>query len=315
MAKDSSLRCQKCTDYRRTLNAMACRVCQSKSTDRTAPSSHTNYRYLSSPEKNDRLRQLHQENRSAHKKIERLKAKLADVIAKRGVSLESETTSDLHQVMQDEEQQALSKFPPGSFQYVFWQQQKEAASRKDSRGMRWHPAMIKWCLYLRHHSSKAYEMIRQSGCIHLPSQRTLRDYSHCVKSGAGFSAAVDCQLMQAAGLASCEAWEKLVVLLLDEMYVREDLVYEKQTGRLVGFTTLGDVNDHLLAFERSVAEDQADEDEGQLAKTMMVFMVRALFSPLRFPYAQFPCASLTGDLLYHPFWQAVFRLERMGLKV
>ncbi len=76
-------------------------------------------------------------------------------------------TSDLHQVMQDEEHQALRQFPPGSFQHVFWQQQKEAASRQDKRGMRWHPAMVKWCLYLRHHSSKAYEMIRQSGCIHL----------------------------------------------------------------------------------------------------------------------------------------------------
>ncbi len=60
VAKEGSLRCQKCTDYRRTLNGMASRVCLSKSAERTAPSSHTNYRYLSSPEKVDRLRQLHQ---------------------------------------------------------------------------------------------------------------------------------------------------------------------------------------------------------------------------------------------------------------
>ena len=40
-----------------------------------------------------------------------------------------------------------------------------------------------------------------------------------------------------------------------------------------------------------------------------------LFTRLRFPYAQFPCASLTGDLLFHPFWQAVSRLERMEFKV
>lgn len=150
-------------------------------------------------------------------------------------------------------------------------------------------------------------MIRHSGCIYLPSQPTLRDYSHCVKSRAGFSAEVDRQLMQAAGLASCEAWEKLTVLLLDKVYIREDLLYEKQTGRLVGFTTLGNVNDYLLA------EDGDDGDD--LAKTMMVFMVRGLFTPLRFPYAQFPCASVTGDLLYHPFWQAVFRLGWMELKV
>ena len=30
-----------------------------------------------------------------------------------------------------------------------------------------------------------------------------------------------------------------MILLLDEMYVREDLVYVKRTGKLVGFTSLG----------------------------------------------------------------------------
>ena len=53
--------------------------------------------------------------------------------------------------------------------------------------------------------------------------------------------------MQAAGIPSCREWEKFVVLLLDEMYIREDLVYEKQTGKLIGFANLGDVSNHLLA--------------------------------------------------------------------
>ncbi len=134
---------------------MASRESQSKSADRTAPSSHTNYQYLSTPEKTDRLQHLHHVSRSAYKKINRLKSKIAENAENRGMSLDTETTSDLHQVMQEEEQEALSKFPPESFQYVFWQQQEEAASRSDKRGMRWHPAMIKWCLYLRHQSSKA----------------------------------------------------------------------------------------------------------------------------------------------------------------
>ena len=38
------------------------------------------------------------------------------------------------------------------------------------------------------------------------------------------------------------------------------------------------------------------------AKTMAVFMVHGLFSKLRFPYAQFPSADLTGDLLYDVLW-------------
>ena len=37
--------------------------------------------------------------------------------------------------------------------------------------------MIRWCLYLRHQSNKAYDALRETG-IALPSQRTLRDYTH-----------------------------------------------------------------------------------------------------------------------------------------
>ncbi len=138
--------------------------------------------------------------------------------------------------------------------------------------------------------------------------------------------------MQAANVSSCKPWEKLVVLLLDEMYVREDLVYSKKSGKLVGFTDLGkktnilfastdfkcahvgDVNSHLLAFERSLSDEPHCEVD-QVAKSMMVFMMRGLFTRLRFPYAQFPCCSVTGELLFNPFWEAVMRLERIELKV
>ncbi len=29
-----------------------------------------------------------------------------------------------------------------------------------------------------------------------------------------------------------------------------------------------------------------------------------VFNKLQFPYAQFPCVDLSGDLLYEPFWEA-----------
>ena len=146
--------------------------------------------------------------------------------------------------------------------------------------MRWHPSMIRYCIYLQHQSSKAYETLRQ--CISLPSQRTLREYTHCVKSTIGFSTKVDNQLIQAIGH---QEWEKFVILLMDEMYIREDLVYNKHTEQLVGYINLGDINNHLLDFERQLQMEQ-DPEEIPLAKTMMVFMVKSLFGSFKFPYAQ-----------------------------
>ena len=48
---------------------------------------------------------------------------------------------------------------------------------------------------------------------------------------------------------------------------------------------------------------------------MLLFIVRGLFNPLEFPYAQFPCNKLSGDQIYEPLWEAVGRLERCGLRV
>lgn len=116
--------------------------------------------------------------------IKRLQTKISDIIAKRGLSLDEDTADDLTKIVEQEDGVVKKSFPENSFQSIFWEQQKQA-SQRSSKGMRWHPLFIKWCIYLRHQSSKAYETLRDSGCISLPSQRTLRDYTNCVKATAG----------------------------------------------------------------------------------------------------------------------------------
>ena len=158
--------------------------------------------------------------------------------------------------------------------------------------------------------STAYEALRESGCVALPSQRTLRDYTHFVKAASGFSTAVDQQLMEAADIHTCEERDKYVVLIL---HIKQELVYDKQTGvlsilficfiilcytftlgALIGFVNLGEVNNHLIAYEQSILDEPSQQ---KLANSMMVIMVRGLFSQLEFPYVQFPCKAVTGDLL------------------
>ena len=254
------------------------------------------------------------------KRLLRMKSKLDQVFQLQAVDVDKDMAGDLKTIMEEEEEQIFSDHLEGSFPHIFWSQQKEAARSKDMRGMRWHPLMIKWCIYLRHQSAKAYETLRRSGCVMLPSQRTLRDYSHAVKAEPGFSAEVDHQLMLAAKVTTSKEWRKLVVLLIDEMYIREHLVYEKHTGTLIGFCNLGEVNNHLLAFECSLEQSS---NECPLAKSVVTFMVKGLFTPLRHPYVHFLCfiyvhflsLAVTGDLLFQPFWEAMYHLERMGLKV
>ena len=44
------------------------------------------------------------------------------------------------------------------------------------------------------------------------------------------------------GEGSTSDREKCFVMVMDEMYIKEDLVYNKHTGALVGFANLGDTN-------------------------------------------------------------------------
>ena len=120
-------------------------------------------------------------------------------------------------------------------------------------------------------------------------------------------------LIQAAKVDTCPERERNIILLLDEMHILEDIVFDKHNGAMIGYAKLGDIDDHLLQFEQSLTEDQPSPPP--LAKSMMVFMVHGLFNKLQFPYAQLPCASLSGDLLYEPFWEALGRVETCGLKV
>ena len=78
-------------------------------------------------------------------------------------------------------------------------------------------------------------------------------------------------------------------------------VYNKHGSSPIGFVNLRDINNHLLSFKRSLA----DELEQMLAivSSMLVIMVRGVTSKLNYPYAQFIFVNLSGDLVLHPIWK------------
>ena len=101
-----------------------------------------------------------------------------------------------------------------------------------------------------------------------PSERSLRDYIHYYYSKAGFHSAANDHLMRGAKIEQLTEIENHVVVLLDEMKVREDSVFDKISGEVVGHFHLGDVNGGLHSFE---------------------------VTSLKFPYPHFPTTGkLTG---------------------
>ena len=192
-------KCQTCKKYRKSLAAMTSRCHKDNC---SYPSSHTTYLNLHTPEKNERLRRLHQDNKKAKLYMMHLKRKISEAAREGGITLDEELHNDMKALVDSSTKQVHSLHPEGTFECIFWDQQKKASSVKNAKSMRWHPVFIKWCLYLRHLSEKSYELLRKTGCIKLPSQRILRDYTHYISTTIGFSTEIDQNLLDVAFLSN-----------------------------------------------------------------------------------------------------------------
>ena len=113
--------------------------------------------------------------------------------------------------------------------------------------------------------------------------------------------------MQPAHLA------RYVTVVLDEMYVKEGLVFDKASGSLIGYQDLGDVNN--IIHDAETRFKSPGDSHRPLAKVMLVFMIRGLFTSLKYPYAQFPAASTKGADLFPLFRKVLSRLTRLGIRV
>ena len=108
--------------------------------------------------------------------------------------------------------------------------------------------IIKYCLDLAAKSSSTnsdlrYDSKTGSGILVLPSLRTLRDYRKYIKPTREFNPAVIKEL--ATKTSSFQPMERFVSTIFDEMKIQEDLVWDKYSGKLIGFVALGDTHTNL----------------------------------------------------------------------
>lgn len=216
------------------------------------------------------------------------------------------------QVMDENSDKVLNEFPEESFQRLFWQQQLANAKKKGPNQYRWHPMIVKWCLNMRLISGASYHAMRTSGFISLPSERSLRDYTNYIKATPGLHFNVLKQMKEQSKVSEMPAAKSYVTILLDEMKVKEDIVYDKLTGGMIGFVNLGSINDQL----RQAAEEDAQKTKHPpVADHILAVMVRGLFFKFEFPLAHYPSLGVTSSELLPIVWEVVRFVETTGLKV
>ena len=178
--------CVTCHSYRCTLRAIYSKhkaiTLPQKETLSITHQSHANYRWLSAHKLRLRLKSVAKALRSLSKPRQRLSMKLKRLIAKQGVDLTEEDSSDIERVVDG----AYKAFSPESFEHLLLQQQKKFNSLSKKSSMRWHPLIIRFALHIQYSSSAAYRALGQF--LKLPSTRLLRDYTHWTKFQVGISA-------------------------------------------------------------------------------------------------------------------------------
>lgn len=157
--------------------------------------------------------------------------------------------------------------------------------------------IIRFCLSLASKSPSCYEELRNSGILTLPSQRRLRDYRNAIKPKRGFQKEVIEELKVETN--NYFDVQRYVVLLFDEMKVQANLVFDKTSGELIGFTDLGDPEVNFAVLK---AEDM-------VATHALVFLIRGLCTELKFVLAHFATCGITSVQLMPIFWEAICILE------
>ena len=183
------------------------------------------------------------------------------------------------------------------FMKLFWQQQQELM-KTGGTNVRYHPMIIRYCLSLAAKSNSAYEELRNSGVLVLPSTHTLRDYKNVIKPQTGFSRQVIEDLINTT--SSYFDVQRYIVLLFDEMKVKANLVFDKYTGELKGYLDLGCVEDDLSTLGR-----EAD----CLATHALAFHLRGVVTNLKYSLAYFSTDGVIALQLMALFWEAVAILE------
>ena len=174
------------------------------------------------------------------------------------------------------------------FMKLLWEQQSALIGK--GTVVRYHPMIIRFCLSLAAKSASAYDELRSSNILTLPTRRTLRDYKNAVKPGAGFNHQVINELIKiASGLKGCQRY---IVLSFDEMKIKENLVYDRCSGQLVGYVHFGDSGTNYAYFKVP----------DSLATHVLVFYIRGFASDLKFEFRGYfgkrcNCSESTYDAI------------------
>ena len=238
----------------------------------------------------EKLRATVKASRIECKMLKEQLLEMQERIQDQGILINRSLEEDIRKIMDG---QNLNATPHMKF---FWEEQMKLL-QSTSCGRRYHPQIIRFALSIHGKSPSAYRELRESGALVLPSERTLRDYKNYFPPKAGINTEnVDALRKKSASFTGNQRY---VVLVMDEMKIQSDLVFDKNSGDLVGFMDLGDPMTNFACLD----------DKDMIATHALAFLVRGLCTDVKHIIAYFFTGNVTSYQLMPIFWKVVSTLE------
>ena len=162
----------------------------------------------------------------------------------------------------------------------------------------YHPTLKAFALTLQFYSTKAYEYVRKTFGLGLPSVSTIRRWLRSVDGSAGFNEEALLSLERKVNEAKFNGKEVLCSLMIDEMSIKKHLEFDG--NKTVGFVDIGS----------GITDDSAPP-----ATEALVFMVVCVNGSWKVPVGYFLIHGLSGIERANLIRQCLLLLADVGVRV
>ncbi|KAH6926666.1 hypothetical protein HPB50_021181 [Hyalomma asiaticum] len=157
---------------------------------------------------------------------------------------------------------------------------------------------------MRHLPTEAYEQLRSEKLLKLPCRTTLQKYFGSTSSEISFSQLVRSRLkVELEDLDTAQS--KVCSLVVDEMRIKQKLLYHKQRDAFVGDVDLSPDLEYLAP---------ATEDQ-HLASSLLCFLICGLYARYKIPAGYFFTKGCTGDQLAEVIRHVIIKRASIGFDI
>ena len=173
---------------------------------------------------------------------------LQEEISKASLPVSADLSNDFKSIILETDQRKISPF-----MRLFWEEQQKYL-QSSPNNVKYHLMIIRYCLSLASKAAAAYDDIRYNektgtGFVILPSRRRLCHYKNYIRPQRGFNKDIVNELLEKVKHFSDN--KKNFVMLMDEMKIQENLVWDKHTSNLIGYVDFGDAELNYATLQKS----------------------------------------------------------------